>query len=267
MKCRELACGKCFITQGYNFITHRGIDMVADINGQHAIDNVVAHTEGTVVWIQTGQKNNPKATGNASYGNCVKIKHPNGYYTLYAHLAKVNVKLNQRVKKGQIIGLIGNTGRSFGAHLHWEVRDTKDNRINPTPYIDANLPNTKEIYQVYDNKKNKWLPTVKIGSKDYAGNYGNAVSGFRMSDFTYKSHDKVKGIWLPAVNGLSDYAGNLGNDMDAIAIDGKGKIKYRVHIKGGGYLPWVDGYNIKDSKNGYAGNLGQVIDAIQIAYK
>lgn len=267
MKCRVLKCDNCAITTKYNAITHKGVDLVAVIGGKHTTDYVIAHTEGTVVWRQTGQKNNKNAKGNASYGNCVKLKHPNGYYTLYAHLASVDVKLNQKVKKGQVLGFMGNTGRSFGAHLHWEVRNTKDNRINPTPYIDADLPNTsKQIYQVYDNKKNKWLPIVKIGSNDYAGNLGNAISGFRMSDLTYKAHDKVKKCWLPAVTGMSSYAGNLPNDIDAIAIK-TDKYKYRVHIKGKGWLGWVTGYNTTDSKNGYAGNIGEAIDAVQIANK
>jgi len=263
VKARVLDNNECRITQGYNIFTHKALDMVKYYS---ATCNITAHTEGVVVWIQTGQKHNPGAKGNLSYGNCVKLKHPNGYYTLYAHMAYVNVKLNQKVKKGQVLGYMGNTGNSYGAHLHWEVRNTKDSLINPTPYLNADLPNTKEIYQTYDNKKNQWLPTVKIGSKDYAGNFGNAVSGFRMTENTYKSHDKVKKEWLPAVNGMSDYAGNLPNDMDAIAIK-TSKYKYRVHIKGGGWLPWVTGYNTKDATNGYAGNLGQVIDAIQIAKK
>lgn len=268
MKCRELQCGKCFITQKYKVLTHKGIDMVADINGKHATDYVVAHSDGVVVWVQKGQKHNPKASGNASYGNCVKLKHADGYYTLYAHLKSVDVKLNQKVKKGEVLGYMGNTGRSTASHLHWEVRNTKDTRINPTPYIDADLPNAKkEVYQAYDNKKDKWLPEVKIGSKDYAGNLGNAISGFRMTDLTYKAHDKVKKCWLPAVTGMSSYAGNLPNDIDAIAIK-TDKLKYRVHLKNSNrWLGWVTGYNTSDSKNGYAGNIGETIDAIQIEYK
>ena len=261
MRARVLNNNECRITQKYKVLTHKAVDMVKYYS---STCDITAHTEGTVVWIQTGQKHNPGAKGNKSYGNCVKLKHPNGYYTLYAHLAYTSVKLNQKVKKGQKIGYMGNTGNSSAAHLHWEVRDKKDNRINPTPYIDADLPGSKkQIYQVYDNKKNKWLPTVKIGSKDYAGNFGNSISGFRMSDLTYKSYDNVKKKWLPAVTGMSSYAGNLTNDMGAIAIK-TDKYKYRVHIKGKEWLPWVTGYNTTDSKNGYAGNLGEAIDAIQV---
>ena len=265
MRARVLQNNECRITQGFKTVAHRALDMVKYYS---ATCNVTAHTEGTVVWIQTGQKNNKNAKGNASYGNCVKIKHPNGYYTLYAHLAYVSVKNGQKVKKGQVIGFMGNTGRSFGAHLHWEVRNANDTRINPTPYLDADLPDTKkQVYQAYDNKKNQWLPTVKIGSKDYAGNMGNPISGFRMSDFTYKAYDMVKKKWLPAVNGMSDYAGNLPNNIGAIAIDGKGKIKYRVHLKKSNrWLNWITKYDIKDFKNGFAGNLNEEIDAIQIMY-
>lgn len=252
------------ITVKYSAVTHRGIDLV---KYKSQTCYIIAHTEGIVVWIQTGQKNNTKSTGNATYGNCVKLKHPNGYYTLYAHMKFVDVKLNQKVKTGQTLGYMGDTGKAWGAHLHFEVRNEKDTRINPTPYIDADLPNVKkEVYQTYDNKKNKWLPTVKIGSKDYAGNFGNGVSGFRMTDLTYKAHDKVKKCWLPVVTGMSSYAGNLPNDIDAIAIK-TDKLKYRVHIKGKNWLPWVTGYNTNDSKNGYAGNIGETIDAIQIDYK
>lgn len=72
--------------------------------------------------------------------------------------------------------------------------------------------------------------------------------------------------WLQEVKNLSDFAGWQNSPIVGVAMKvSKGYIKYRVHIKGGKWLSWVTGYNIKDFVNGYAGN-GQVIDAIQIYY-
>ncbi len=56
------------------------------------------------------------------YGNCIVVRHPNGLETLYGHLSKINVKPNQHVAAGDVIGLGGNTGRSTGPHLHFECR-------------------------------------------------------------------------------------------------------------------------------------------------
>lgn len=253
---RVLENAKNQITCKYNAITHKGIDLV---KYNHETCNVIAHTEGKVVMIATGHKNDKKAKGTASYGNFVKIKHPDGYYTLYAHLKSVKVKKGDNVKTGQVIGYMGNTGKSYGAHLHFEVRNTKDTRINPTPYIDADLPNVKDVYQVYDNVKNKWLPKVKVGSNDYAGNFGHGVSGLKITSREYRVHDKVKSKWLPWVNGDTDYAGNLPNNIDGVQVKGA---TYRVHIKGGKWLNWVN--KVDNTKNGYAGIIGETIDAIQI---
>ena len=64
------------------------------------------------------------------YGNEIVVDHGYGYKTLYAHLSAFDVKRGQRVKRGQVIGLIGNTGKSTAPHLHYEVR--KNNRpVNP----------------------------------------------------------------------------------------------------------------------------------------
>ncbi len=60
-----------------------------------------------------------------AYGKAVVIKHPYGITTLYAHMSRVKVKKGQRVRLGQIIGNLGNTGRSTGAHLHYEIRVSK----------------------------------------------------------------------------------------------------------------------------------------------
>ena len=50
------------------------------------------------------------------------VRHSDGYITLYAHLNKVSVNINQFVEQGEIIGLLGSTGRTTGPHLHFEVR-------------------------------------------------------------------------------------------------------------------------------------------------
>jgi murein DD-endopeptidase MepM/ murein hydrolase activator NlpD len=59
---------------------------------------------------------------NNGYGNMVMIDHGNGYQTLYAHMSRLSVRCGQSVSQGQTLGAAGNTGNSFGAHLHFEVR-------------------------------------------------------------------------------------------------------------------------------------------------
>lgn len=124
------------ITRGFGN-GHSGVDLGWQTT---QTDGILAHSDGTVTFCQTGYSNDQGAGGNASYGNCVKIKHPNGYSTLYAHLSAVTVNNGQSVKKGQQIGNMGNTGNSYGSHLHFEVRNTSDTCIDPAPYVSADLP-------------------------------------------------------------------------------------------------------------------------------
>ena len=70
------------------------------------------------------------------YGKLIKIKHDFGYETRYAHLSKINVSVGQRISQGDRIGKMGNTGRSTGTHLHYEIR-RNGKPINPMKYIRA----------------------------------------------------------------------------------------------------------------------------------
>ena len=142
--CRVLKNGKCEISQSYKGANHSGIDLVG---AGYTLDYIVAHSAGVVVGLRNDINYNTSATGQRIYGNYVKIRHDNGMYTFYAHMKSVSVKLNQRVEKGTVLGYMGNTGYSFGAHLHFEVRDKNNNSIDPTPYINADLPNNN-IYKV-----------------------------------------------------------------------------------------------------------------------
>jgi len=140
MECRILKNKICKITNYYNN-SHKAIDAVGENN---TLDYVTAHTKGIVVDIQDGYGNMKGSTGNLSYGNFVKLKHENGYYTLYAHMKNgLNVKKNENVDEGQILGYMWDSGNAYGKHLHFEVRED-NNRINPQEYLNKDLPKQQE---------------------------------------------------------------------------------------------------------------------------
>jgi len=98
---------------GYN-----GVDYGAPIGTP-----VYAAAEGSVIVSRFQTLSNPWFGG---YGNYIVIEHPNGTQTLYGHLNAVYTPIGARVDKGQVIGEVGNTGKSTGAHLHFEVRGAKN---------------------------------------------------------------------------------------------------------------------------------------------
>ena len=100
---------------------HAGIDLAA-----YSGSKIHTTADGTVT----------KAWPSGAYGKLIEIRHAMGYRTRYAHLKKIRVKAGQRVSRGDIIGDMGNTGRSTGTHLHYEIRKN-GKTINPMKYIKA----------------------------------------------------------------------------------------------------------------------------------
>ena len=83
---------------------------------------------------------------------------------------------------------------------------------------------------------------------------------------TYRVY--ADGKWYNEVKGLSNVAGRKKQAISAIAVKvSKGKVRYRVHLLNGDWLPWVSGYDIKDDINGYAGIKGKVIDGLQVEFE
>lgn len=137
MKCRVLKSGNCEITQWY----HKGIDIVG---GGYTLDSIIAHSDGTVIGIAKGRENNPNATNMESYGNYVLLNHSNGWCTMYAHLqngSNNHLNIGDNILKGTVLGYMGNTGHSFGGHLHFEVRTDKSyaSNIDGEPYLNADI--------------------------------------------------------------------------------------------------------------------------------
>lgn len=155
------------ITQKYNSVTHRGVDI-----GWYNFEDdniIIAHSDGVIENLVKNYNKTDK-TGN-SYGNFILIKHDNGYKTRYAHLkyGSIKVKVGQKVKLGDEIGVMGNTGRSSGRHLHFEVINTKGVRIDPTGYIKADLPNSNTLktgkYKLLYEKYVRTTPEVRSDNK------------------------------------------------------------------------------------------------------
>ena len=101
---------------------HKGLDIKGPMGG-----HVKAMAKGAVKF----------AGFKGGYGNCIILKHGNGFETLYGHLSKILVNAGQQIDIGQHIGNIGSTGRSTGPHLHYEVR-RNGQQINPESFLTLN---------------------------------------------------------------------------------------------------------------------------------
>ena len=120
-----------FISSGFGFRAnpfggrggefHPGLDFKGPYGAP-----IYAAARGTVSFV--GQR--------SGYGNCVEIDHGNGLVTRYAHMSAFRTQVGTPVAAGQLIGQIGNTGRSTGPHLHFEVR-INDVAVNPRPFLEV----------------------------------------------------------------------------------------------------------------------------------
>jgi hypothetical protein len=202
---------------------HSGIDVKGGLGVP-----ILAAGDGEVYCI----KINP-----GGYGNVLYLRHPNGFTTVYAHLSGFTPELARYiedkqhaaqlfqvelypepnrfpVKKGQMIAKMGNTGHSFGAHLHFEIRETAtDKSINPLlfglPVVDNTPPRVHEIklYQYADNQQLAETKRVTLVSK--TGYYGVAGD-------TLKIKTKNLGLAIKAydhMDGTSNWNGIYTLDM------------------------------------------------------
>ena len=172
---------------------HNGIDIDL-VTG----DTVVCAWDGVVRYAE------PNSGG---YGNLVIVRHYNGLETYYAHLSKLLTFSGQKVKSGDVLGLGGNTGHSFGSHLHFEVR-FYDNTINPEEVIDfkqkqlkdPNLFLHKTLFRPGVTPSNQWKTDSK-GKKQYVEKkYYKVRSGDTLSRIAEKHRTSINR--LCSLNGL-----------------------------------------------------------------
>lgn len=109
---------------------HTGLDIAAPLDAP-----VGAAANGIVV-LATSSRD--AAANLVGYGNYIVIQHADGYETLYGHLDQVLVTVGEKVRRGQVIGLLGSSGSSTGPHLHFEIRDNGV-YVDPAPFLAAQL--------------------------------------------------------------------------------------------------------------------------------
>ena len=109
---------------------HKGIDLAAPRGTA-----VMASHEGKVIYTGKGFK---------GYGKMIMLESPTGWATLYGHLDKIIVSEGMNIKQGEVIGALGNTGRSSGPHLHFEIRKL-DGPVDPLPLLPAGEALTNEV--------------------------------------------------------------------------------------------------------------------------
>lgn len=212
--------GNHFLTYGFEdkyYKEHKGNDFIAK-KGQ-PLDFVVSPFDGIVSLVRANVTQN-LPNNPTSLGNYVRIDFENGYQGRFGHLkyGSIVVNVGQKVKKGQIIGYMGNTGYAFGEHLHFDLM--KDGKfIDGLPFLKGekfftefernflltytrmfptyeqakqfvNVYSDYEGYSIVEKRVENVDKTLKVG--DYVTVKANShdVSGVRLSDFLQKTAEK-----------------------------------------------------------------------------
>lgn len=131
---------------------------------------------------------------NKSYGNLIVIRHDNGLETYYAHLSQRYAKVGKHVKAGDVIGLCGNTGRSYGSHLHFEIRYL-GNAMNPEHVIDCTnhkLINNELTLTQNSFRKVADTRTVAGNQKSGGAQYHKVKSGDTLGKIAARYHTTVR---------------------------------------------------------------------------
>lgn len=252
--CKEVAAGKAWA---------KGIDVVKQPS---QTDSIIAHSAGSVVKVMTGQRNGTKDNEGMGYGNYVMIRHADNYVTLYAHMASVSVKVGQIVQQGDTIGAMGNTGNSFGAHLHFELRKyktapsgnlhdvSKYEWLDPTPYLDADLPGAAS-----DNGGD-------YNSNTVPNRFKVMLSGTQKGAYTKYvgavSHaNRIGGYVVDGTNGKTIYtAVTATEDYTKSTVPNRFKIR-KNGVQIGAYTSYTKAVSYASANNAhvYDGNNGKMI--------
>lgn len=210
-----LAGGRLYLTSGYGTRTvngvpgfHYGCDLVGGTDERAATDEIIAFEGGTVT----------KATNNVSgrtpsEGNAVVIDHGNGISSCYYHMKKgtVKVKVGDFVARGDVLGYMGSTGNSTGAHLHFGIRKN-GSWVDPLPYLTGEKTlgfersgicarTLKYLYRGADVALVQTLLNIAIGAKlDVDGSYGPKTRA------AVKKYQKKTGIAVDGICGAETWA-------------------------------------------------------------
>ena len=126
------------------------------------------------------------------YGKVVKIKHPSGYESLYAHQSRIKVRRGQKVKKGQIIGYVGSTGRSTGPHLHFGLKK-RGRWVNPARYLKKESLSKKIKYKtmVIKDAKQKKKQLMEVMDEEKKPFIWSSFSGISMRIHDENNHQTL----------------------------------------------------------------------------
>ncbi len=204
---------------------HYGVDIVRNV-GYNTTADVTAIDDGVIVELRRDVQGTDHVKNTA--GNYIKLSHGNGYFSRYLHLKYASVPeslaVGVTVRRGEVIGRMGNTGDSYGAHLHFEIEKDGE-KVDPVPYITGEKKFTDEendMYRViidaeYDEMKKADAMCdmlAAFGIRALAVSNGKEAEGKSVSTVTHKV---VKGDTLGKI------AKKYGVSVDEIVEDNKQK--------------------------------------------
>lgn len=190
-------CTADYGTRQLDYPSHHGMDFVNDLGG---VCHAIAVADGEVVYVQNGIEGFDSV--NYTAGNYVKILHENGTITRYLHLrnGSICVKIGDKVKAGDKLGVEGNTGYSYGTHLHFDVQ-VGGEYVDPLPYLTGEKGFGNE-------KPSSDQSEIKIGDKVKMKQGATFSDGTKPFGYVYEQIFEVYNISRDGKEGLIGLSGD-----------------------------------------------------------